>query len=81
MYKKQEYIQCLYVCTIKNKGGEGVISAMILKCKMLTLFMARPCNSTSWMWRNHPSLSCLHALSIPSDDAGTGVGAGGGKLQ
>jgi hypothetical protein len=44
---------------------------------MLALLTARPCSRTSLMRRGRPSPSSLHALSIPTDDAGTGIGGGG----
>jgi hypothetical protein len=42
------------------------INAMILKCYMLTVSIARPCSSASRMWRGCPAPGCLYALRLPS---------------
>ncbi len=57
--ERNKYVQT-QIILLKNTG-RGIINTMILKCNMLNLLVARPCNSASRMWRG------LHALRIPAD--------------
>jgi hypothetical protein len=55
------YIWLINAWTLKHLLERKCINLMLSKCNMLTLLVARLCNSPSRMWKG-----CLHALWIPT---------------